>query len=211
MDTRSRTRDHRHEIRHEITDTRSHHLLGHLAELHSPAMRRPLYIVVFLGVLACGLLLYLRVRKQEAGKSLEAPMAGALAALSPAPPRLAPAILGPDANPPRPVVAIRGRDAGNDGRLSSDEQSLMQQLRDALTNNPRLAETLAREGQQRFPDSPNADERDMLLVGALFNQGRMDSARTEAYFYFVRHPGGRFTKDLSALTGAVPELVRAGR
>jgi len=174
-------------------------------------MRRRLYIVVFLGVLACGLLLYLRARKQEAGKSLEAPIAVTPAPLSPAPPRLAPAILGPEADPPRPVVAIRGRDAGNDGRLSSDEQSLMQQLRDALTNNPRLAETLAREGQQRFPDSPNADERDMLLVAALFNQRRIDSARREAFVYFQRHPDGQFTKDLSALTGVRPRPQRAGR
>jgi hypothetical protein len=43
-----------------------------------------------------------------------------------------------------------------------DEHSLMQQIRDSVTSNPRLAETLAIEGRQRFPDSPDSEERDNL-------------------------------------------------
>jgi hypothetical protein len=103
------------------------------------------------------------------------------------------------------IPVIPSREAGNDaGRIVLDERSLMQQIRDSLTSNPRLAEALAREGRQRFPDSPDSEERDMLLVSALFNQRRLDRARREAYFYFERHPDGRFAKDMSLLTGAHP-------
>lgn len=82
----------------------------------------------------------------------------------------------------------------------------MQQIRDSLVDNPRLSEALVRECQHRFPDGPNADERDLLLVGALSNQGRLFRARMEAYAYFQRHPNGRYTSVVAALGGvASPE------
>jgi hypothetical protein len=92
-----------------------------------------------------------------------------------------------------------------------DERSLMQQIRDSLKTNPRLAEALAREGRQRFPDRPYSDERDMLLVGALFNQGRIERAQVETHSYFENHPGGRYTEDLSLLTHTHPRPAGPGR
>ena len=154
-------------------------------------MRRALYSLFFLGVLACGLLLYWRGGRQEPKQSGGAPIAGTPAAVPLPPPRLAPAV------PSRP--------ADNDaGYIALDEDSLMQQIRASLLDNPRLAEKLARESRQRFPDSPQADARDALLVTALMNQGRIERARIEAYYYFDDHPDGRFGDRVSFLTRVRP-------
>jgi hypothetical protein len=73
-----------------------------------------------------------------------------------------------------------------------------------VISNPELAETLAREGRQRFSDSLDADERDALLVSALFGRHRISRAREETFYYFDHHPGGRFTERVSTLTGLYP-------
>jgi hypothetical protein len=170
-------------------------------------MRRPHYLAFFLCLIACGLFLHWRSGKQEPNQSSETPVVGTPPV---ALPRIASAV--PSRAAPGPLSSIPSRDAGNDtDAVILDEQSLMQQIRAALTKNPRLAETLARQGQQRFSDSPSSDERDMLLVAALFNQGRLGRARFEAYSYFEQHPGGRYAKDLSVLTGAHPLPSRQSR
>jgi hypothetical protein len=154
-------------------------------------MRRVVYFVFFLGILACGLLLYWRGDRQEPKQSGGAPIAGTPAAVPLPPPRLA--------------AAVPGRPADNDaGYIALEEDSLMQQIRASLLDNPRLAETLAREGRQRFPDSPQADARDALLVTALTNQQRFGRARLEARCYFDHHPNGRFGDRVSFLTRVHP-------
>jgi hypothetical protein len=151
-------------------------------------MRRVLYFLFFLGILACGLLLYWRGGRQEPKQPIGAPIAHT-AALPP--PRLAP--------------AVPGRAADKDaGYIALDEDSLMQQIRNALLDNPRLAETLAHEGRQRFPDSPQADARDALMVTALMNQRRIERARLEARYYFDHHPDGHFGDRVSFLTRVHP-------
>jgi hypothetical protein len=77
----------------------------------------------------------------------------------------------------------------------------LQSARDFLATDPRQTELLAREGRILFPNSPYADERDFLLVAAVFNQGRIERAKLEAHYYFERHHTGRFAKDATALTG----------
>jgi hypothetical protein len=78
----------------------------------------------------------------------------------------------------------------------SDAAWIMEQIRGYVREDARLAETLALEHEQRFPNSPDADERDMLFVSAIFNQGNIDRARYEARRYYRRHPGGRYTEYL---------------
>ncbi len=87
----------------------------------------------------------------------------------------------------------------------------MQQIRAHVKSDPQLAETLAREARQRFADSPDADERDALLVDALINQQRIGAARSETYYYFDHHPGGRFADHLFVMTGVHPSPARPGR
>ena len=80
----------------------------------------------------------------------------------------------------------------------------MQELRALVKKDPERAEALARAGRLRFPTSPDADERDALLVDALINQQRIGAARSETYYYFDHHPGGRFTEHLFTMTGVHP-------
>jgi hypothetical protein len=84
----------------------------------------------------------------------------------------------------------------------------MQQIRAHVKSDPPFAEALAREGRQRFADSPDADERDALLVDALINQQSIGAARSETYYYFDHHPGGRFGEHLFVMTGVHPRPAR---
>ena len=96
-------------------------------------------------------------------------------------------------------------------RAVPDEQALMERIRAVVQSNPPLAEALAREGRSRFPNGPEADERDALLVDALINQQRIGAARSETYYYFDHHPGGRFSNHLFVMTGAHPRPTGPGR
>ena len=71
-----------------------------------------------------------------------------------------------------------------------------------LTEDPVLAEQPARADQERFPDRPEADERDALLVAAVYNQKQPTRARKEARRYFRQHPDGRYREFLQKGTGA---------
>jgi len=93
-------------------------------------------------------------------------------------------------------------------RPALDEPPLMQQIRAHVKDDPSLAEALAREARQRFADSSDSDERDALLVDALINQQRIGAARSETYYYFDHHPGGRFAEHLFIMTGVHPRPAR---
>ena len=104
------------------------------------------------------------------------------------------------------------RDAGNDvGFFGSDEHAWTGQIRALVKSQPARAEALAREARRRYPEGPDADERDALLVDALINQQRIGAARDETYYYLDHHPGGRFTDHLLAMTGVHPPPTRSGR
>jgi hypothetical protein len=102
--------------------------------------------------------------------------------------------------------------AGADGVAEKNEDdaetqettSAIEQIRAAVRTDPKLAESLALEDQQEDPNSPDADERDALLVAAVFNQRQPYRARIEAQRYYERHPGGRYTDYLIRETGARP-------
>lgn len=113
-------------------------------------------------------------------------------------PRLAISTPGRETDPSKPDV---GPDTD---RIVADDQQLMQRMIQCFRDDPRLAEELAREGQQRFPDSPNSDDRDMYLVLALFNQQKMDQASREAYSYLLLHPNGKHREYMSHLAGGSP-------
>ncbi len=89
-----------------------------------------------------------------------------------------------------------------------DEGELMQQLRPLVRNNPRRAETMARDARQRFGDSADSDERDALLVNALINQAQIGAAREEALYYFAHHPKGKFAQQVFTMTGMRPPSKR---
>ena len=162
-------------------------------------MRRARQIGFFVAVLVCAVFLYWQRSRPQPEK--------------PGNPGDTGEQVVPAAPAPRLALAPRGRDAGiaDAGRVVLDEPTLMQQIRAHVKSDPQLAEALAREGRQRFADSPEADERDALLVDALINQQRIGSARSETYYYFDHHPGGRFADHLLVMTGVHPSPPRPGR
>jgi hypothetical protein len=166
-------------------------------------MKRALNIVFFLGIIVFGIVFYWRFRTQE-NKPAEEPVAMTTQPMNTVP-RLAfspPALdAGIDS---LPAAIVRPRQVQAREAKNRDEQTLMQELRAQVKSDPAKAESLAREARQRFGDSPDADERDALLVDALINQQKIGSARSETYYYFDHHPGGRFSDHLAAMTGVHP-------
>jgi hypothetical protein len=162
-------------------------------------MRRAWQIVFFVAILACvGLLYWQRSRPrperiENLGTKAEPVAQSPRLAVTP--------VFKPDAG-----VVVRPRET-----VVPSEQELMQQLRANVKSNPQLAESLAREDRQRFPDSPESDERDALLVDALINQQRIGAARSETYYYLDHHPGGRFAEHLFVMTGVHPRPSGPGR
>jgi hypothetical protein len=97
------------------------------------------------------------------------------------------------------ALAGTSADAGSDG---GGTPLPIEEIRAVLTEAPELAEQLVRADQERFPDRPDADERDALLVAAVYNQHQPTRARKEARVYFRKHPNGRFKDFLQKGTGA---------
>jgi len=162
-------------------------------------MRRSRQIGFCIAIFVCGGLLYWQKSQRQAEES-------SLPA-SPSEPAAAPMPA------PRLALAPPSRDAGmaDTNRAVPDEQALMERIRAVVQSNPPLAEALAREGRSRFPNGPEADERDALLVDALINQQRIGSARSETYYYFDHHPDGRFSNHLFVMTGVHPRPTGPGR
>jgi hypothetical protein len=65
-----------------------------------------------------------------------------------------------------------------------DKHAIIRQIRATLISDPKFAEELIREDQKRFPDGPDADERDASLISSLFNQRHMYEAQLAAINYF---------------------------
>ena len=94
--------------------------------------------------------------------------------------------------------------AGNSdaGQSAEKPHALIDEIRALLEEEPALAEEIAREDQKRNPDGPDADERDALLVSAVYNQHQPGRARKEARVYFRRHPDGKYVEFLQKGTHA---------
>jgi len=83
---------------------------------------------------------------------------------------------------------------------ASDEAALMLRLRSA--RDPALALALAREGNRRFSDSPDAPERASIEIHALAVQGRSSEAREAAEEMVNRYPDSPWVRAIEQLTGA---------
>lgn len=119
--------------------------------------------------------------------------------LAPAPPRLAAAI---DASLPAaaiPKKSIRPK-------LLS-ETALLERLRKAQdVDDIKLSYELAREGQRRFPDSPDAPEFAAMVVKSLSQQGKLSEARAEAEIMVNKYPGTKWAREVERHTGAHPRV-----
>jgi hypothetical protein len=157
-------------------------------------------VVVVAGALAAGALLLGR------GDPAREPARASKQATADEPPPVPSPSLDPLASS-RPPVPPR---APSKPAAITDEQ-LLGEIRANVRRDPRRAEDLARQARALFPDSPNADERDALLVDALINQERIGAARSETYYYYDHHPNGRFGAHLFSMTGVHPSPPAPGR
>jgi hypothetical protein len=83
-----------------------------------------------------------------------------------------------------------------------DEARLMARLRAASGTDPALAVQLAREGNRRFPGSPDAPERTSILIHALASLDRSMEARGEAEEMVNHYPDSEWVREIERFTGA---------
>jgi hypothetical protein len=157
-------------------------------------MRRVFYALVGVVVLTFGLLRCWQGSKQEPRQPHGLPTADSQG--------VDPVSKAPEATS---APAIANRDANIDaGPFLVDKESFIRRLHALEGTNPQLAATLALEDRQRSPNSPDAEERDVVLVAALNNGRDIQGAKREAWYYFMHYPNGKYTKYLSTLTGLKP-------
>jgi hypothetical protein len=110
----------------------------------------------------------------------------------------------PSAEPETLAVASAGpvQPAPSAQAHELDEDELMRLLRSARDNDPTLAVELAREGNRRFPKSPEAPERTSILIHALAAQGLASEARGEAEDMVNRYPDSNWVREVELFTGA---------
>ena len=142
-------------------------------------------------------------------KSSEPPPADA-----PKPP--AAPILAPEPTPPRPPVVdasvppaarpVPKKVVVAKPKLLT-ESELLEKLRKAQdTDDYVLSYQLAREGQRRFPDSPDAPEIAAMVVKSLARQGKISEARAEAEEMVNKYAGTHWAREVERHTGAHPHV-----
>lgn len=89
----------------------------------------------------------------------------------------------------------------------------MAKLRADVNEAPAAALSLADEGERRFGDSSEAEERRALAIFALIDLQRIGSARSRAYEFLRRYPCGPYSARIIAMTGVhfVPGGPDAGQ
>jgi hypothetical protein len=104
----------------------------------------------------------------------------------------------PDPGPRATVVARSAPPAPVEPSADKplDEQSLLTALQDLAASDPPLSLKLAKEGVERFPDSPNAPEFEWNVVKALFNMRQLEDAEHEARIMVAKYPNDHLTGDV---------------
>jgi hypothetical protein len=125
-----------------------------------------------------------------------APVAPVAVEPPPAPPAPAARPPGPGQSPSTAAPPPAGSEAG------LDESVLMARLRNVAGSNFPLAVELARTGNRRFPDSPNAPERASILIHALAAEGLARDARGEAEYAVNHYPDSAWVQEIERFTGA---------
>jgi type IV secretory pathway VirB10-like protein len=134
------------------------------------------------------------------------PVASAAVPVVAAPPRAAtssppaPHPPGPGQSPPPKNVAPPP--AGQETDATLQESVLMARLRSVAGSDYPLAVELARAGNRRFPDSPDAPERTSILIHALAAQGLSRDARGEAEYAVNHYPDSSWVREIEGFTGA---------
>jgi hypothetical protein len=149
-------------------------------------------LVVVAGV-GLGAAAFLRAKPAPPPTASVAPVA---VAPPPAPPAPAPPPPGPGQSPSTTAPPPAGAQA------ALSESVLMARLRNVAGSNFPLAVELARAGNRRFPDSPDAPERTSILIHALAAEGLARDARGEAEYAVNHYPDSSWVQEIERFTGA---------
>jgi hypothetical protein len=154
-------------------------------------------------VLAALIVVWQGARERNAPSRTEAPSPPPTTGIAqPAPPAPVPAPgptavaqnLPPDAAaPPANVQAAVAK---------MNEAVLMARLREVAKSDPVQAIDLARAGNRKFPDSPDAPERSSILIHALVSQNQLSEGRAEAEYMVNHYPDSSWVREIEGFTGA---------
>jgi hypothetical protein len=130
----------------------------------------------------------------EAPAAPPAPALPAPPAQSASPPAAAAQNAAPDAAAPSArVEAMVSR---------MNEGVLMAHLREVARTDSAQTIEIARAGNKRFPDSPDAPERYSILIHALITQNQLSEGRAEAEYMVNHFPDSQWVRDIEGFTGA---------
>jgi hypothetical protein len=82
------------------------------------------------------------------------------------------------------------------------EAVLMAHLREVAQSDSAQTIEIARAGNKRFPDSPDAPERYSILIHALVTQNQLSDARAEAEYMVNHFPDSSWVRGIEGFTGA---------
>jgi hypothetical protein len=141
-------------------------------------------------------------KREAAGGATMAAAPKPTPAAQPAPPPPAPAP-GPVAAaqntpPPAPPPSVSAETAV----ARMNEAVLMARLREVAQSDSALAIELARAGNKKFPDSPDAPERASILIHALVTQNQLSDGRAEAEYMVNHYPDSKWVREIEGFTGA---------
>jgi hypothetical protein len=83
-----------------------------------------------------------------------------------------------------------------------NEAVLMAHLREVARTDSAQAIEIARAGNKKFPDSPDAPERYSILIHALTTQNQISEARGEAEYMVNHFPDSSWVRGIEGFTGA---------
>ena len=86
----------------------------------------------------------------------------------------------------------------------------MAKIRELGSSDLELSLKLAREGNQRYPNSPDAVERAWFICKSLTGLGRVEEARSEARQMVQKYPGTSWTSDVQRHVLSNPEIPPNG-
>jgi len=140
--------------------------------------------------------------KQPSGDGVATPHAPTPPAppAQPAPPAPAagPVAAAQNTPPPAPPPSLSAETAV----ARMNEAVLMARLREVAQSDPAQTVQLARAGNKKFPDSPDAPERAAILIHALVTQNQLSEGRAEAEYMVNHYPDSKWVRDIEGFTGA---------
>jgi len=118
----------------------------------------------------------------------------------PTPPAPAPGPVAAAQNtpPPAPPPSVSAETAV----ARMNEAVLMARLREVAQTDPAQAIELARAGNKKFPDGPDAPERASILIHALVTQNQLSEGRAEAEYMVNHYPDSKWVREIEGFTGA---------